>query len=80
MSTEVVERTFIDPEEITVLGDCCNGYTPLLEVNQALIAWSYRNLIDTSKYVLNFECMYYYQIMAISPKSATKCCTSPNRT
>ena len=22
--------------------DCCNGYTPLLEVNQALIAWSYR--------------------------------------
>ena len=41
MSTEVVERTFIDPEEITVLGDCCNGYTPLLEVNQALIAWSY---------------------------------------
>ena len=42
MSTEDVERTFIDPEEITVLGDCCNGYTPLLEVNQALIAWSYR--------------------------------------
>ena len=42
MSTEVVERTFIDPEEITVLGDCYNGYTPLLEVNQALIAWSYR--------------------------------------